>query len=72
MRGYLAICSQGKIAADHRGRRLFLSAPFIAGGPMDLISTLLLTDTAVRIAMALLAGSFVLALVTLVRQVQRG
>ena len=39
---------------------------------MDLISTLLLTDTAVRIAMALLAGSFVLAIITLVRQVQRG
>ncbi len=39
---------------------------------MDLISTLLLTDAAVRIAMALLAGSFVLAIITLVRQVQRG
>ncbi|SFW54867.1 hypothetical protein SAMN02910291_01793 [Desulfovibrio desulfuricans] len=39
---------------------------------MDIVSTLLLTDAAVRIAMTLLAGSFVLALVTLVRQVQRG
>ena len=39
---------------------------------MDLISTLQLMDPAVLIAMALLVGSFFLALINLVRQTQRG
>lgn len=39
---------------------------------MDLISTLQLMDIAVLIAMALLVGSFFLALINLVRQTQRG
>ena len=43
-----------------------------AGGLMDLISTLQLMDTSVLIAMALLVGSFFLALINLVRQTQRG
>ncbi len=43
-----------------------------AGGLMDLISTLQLMDSAVLIAMALLVGSFFMALINLVRQTQRG
>lgn len=39
---------------------------------MDLISTLQLMDSAVLIAMALLVGSFLMALINLVRQTQRG
>ncbi|MBB5143805.1 hypothetical protein HNQ38_001905 [Desulfovibrio intestinalis] len=39
---------------------------------MDLISTLQLMDSAVLIAMALLVGSFFMALINLVRQAQRG
>lgn len=39
---------------------------------MDLVSTLQLMDSAVLIAMALLVGSFFMALINLVRQTQRG
>ena len=39
---------------------------------MNLISTLQLIDTPVLIAIALLVGSFFLALIKLVRQTQRG
>ena len=56
-----------------QGSAAFLILRFLsAGGLMNLISTLQLMDPAVLIAMALLVGSFFLALIKLVRQTQRG
>jgi hypothetical protein len=41
------------------------------GGPMDIFSTLLLADTAVRIAILSLGGALLLSLISLGRQARR-
>lgn len=48
-----------------------MSGVMSEGGPMDILSTLLLADTAVRIAILSLGGALLLSLVALSRQARR-
>lgn len=68
MRSYGRFQQESNITADQWGRRFFYD---LRGGIMDVLSTLLMADLAVRIAMLSLAGSLLLALFSLGRQARR-